>query len=575
MVTTFSIEDMRRIATEKGGLCLSELYVNQLTKLKWQCAEGHVWETLPKYIRKGTWCPTCARKSENRKKVATKLSIDDMRIVAEERGGKCISDEYIALNKKLKWKCEEGHVWEAVPSNVRNGSWCPTCARQNQFNRKVPILTIDGMKKMAEELGGKCLSETYTNSVTKLKWECEEGHIWEATPTQLRQKGTWCPTCAQRNFGKYQQYDMGFIKKLAEDRGGKCLSDVCASAYEKLSWQCEKGHIWETAPINIVNGSWCAHCAGKHKYSIEKMHEIASERGGKCLSATYKNVFTKISWECSNGHHFDSIPKHIINGHWCPNCTNYLNEERCRFILETLFDTKFIKNRTVLNGYELDGYNEALKLAFEYHGIQHYEQVDFFYSRGDMNLNDRIERDRLKEKMCVEKGIDLLVIPYTIEPEDQMNFIVNELFSKGFKFKVEPSKLTFENFYFVKKELKEIQELAEANGGKCLSDVYNNSKSKMDFICEKGHKFSKTAYNIKNGQWCRTCSYEKRGDLYRFDNSEMHKIAEENGWVCLSIEYKNARTKLQWQCAEGHIFNRTLDHVKRGNGCPICRKEKV
>ena len=81
----------------------------------------------------------------------------------------------------------------------------------------------------------------------------------------------------------------------------------------------------------------------------------------------------------------------IINGHWCPNCTTYLNEQLCRYILETLFDNKFIKDHTVLDGYELDGYSAELKLAFEYHGKQHYEEVDFFYSRGDMNLNDRIK----------------------------------------------------------------------------------------------------------------------------------------------------------------------------------------
>ncbi|WP_404429603.1 zinc-ribbon domain-containing protein [Sutcliffiella horikoshii] len=42
----------------------------------------------------------------------------------------------------------------------------------------------------------------------------------------------------------------------------------------------------------------------------------------------------------------------------------------------------------------------------------------------------------------------------------------------------------------------------------------------------------------------------------------------------MSKEYKNARTKLKWKCQQGHLFERTLGHVKEGRGCPICNKRK-
>lgn len=37
---------------------------------------------------------------------------------------------------------------------------------------------IERMRQRATQLGGRCLSETYRNAATRLKWECEHGHRW-------------------------------------------------------------------------------------------------------------------------------------------------------------------------------------------------------------------------------------------------------------------------------------------------------------------------------------------------------------------------------------------------------------
>lgn len=435
-------------------------------------------------------------------------------------------------------------------------------------------LSIDDMRQSAAERGGVCLSKEYVNQLTKLTWKCSDGHIWETLPKHIR-KGAWCPICARKseNRKKHENVSIDDMKRIAKEHDGLCLSNTYINQTTKLRNQCIKGHVFESTPAAILRGQWCPFCAGKHLNSIEKMQDIAKDRGGKCISTTYKSVFTKLLWQCANGHQFYALPKHVMNDHWCPNCTTYLNEQRCRYILETLFDSKFIKNRSILNGYELDGYNENLNLAFEYHGKQHFEHVEFFYSRGGMDINGRIERDRLKEIHCAELDIELLVIPYTIDPNDHVQFIAKELTKKGFQFKVNPSEITFDNYYPTKTELMEIQDIALLKGGNCLAPVYINIDSKMDFICKNGHKFSTTPWRIKKGNWCRKCFYlERAGASQRLDANEMYIVAEQKGWKCLSLEYKNARTKLSWQCTEGHIFERTLAYVKVGGGCPTCNK---
>ena len=60
-------------------------------------------------------------------------------------------------------------------------------------------------------------------------------------------------------------------------------------------------------------------------------------------------------------------------------------------------------------------------LAIEYNGIQHYEYVEFFHRGNEGNLVRQQERDKLKEELCHQNGIYLIVVPYTVK--DQGEFI--------------------------------------------------------------------------------------------------------------------------------------------------------
>jgi hypothetical protein len=44
-----------------------------------------------------------------------KFTIKDMQGIAEARGGKCLSTEYVNSNTHLEWECSEGHHWETTP----------------------------------------------------------------------------------------------------------------------------------------------------------------------------------------------------------------------------------------------------------------------------------------------------------------------------------------------------------------------------------------------------------------------------------------------------------------------------
>jgi hypothetical protein len=125
------IKDMQNLAESRGGKCLSEIYVNAHTHLKWTCQYGHGWKATPNNIRGGKWCPTCGIESRAQKQ---RSGIDEMKFIANARGGECLSKKYINTATKLKWMCSKGHVWEAMPDGVKRGTWCPVCNTSKSEN---------------------------------------------------------------------------------------------------------------------------------------------------------------------------------------------------------------------------------------------------------------------------------------------------------------------------------------------------------------------------------------------------------------------------------------------------------
>jgi thiol-disulfide isomerase/thioredoxin len=125
MATKLTIEDMIDIAKKKGGKCLSKKYINIHTLLKWQCKQGHEWMSSPAHIKYTSWCPYCAG--------LVKKTIEEMYELAKNKGGQCLSKEYINSKSNLKWRCKEGHEWFARFDSIRLSQWCPKCARQRMI----------------------------------------------------------------------------------------------------------------------------------------------------------------------------------------------------------------------------------------------------------------------------------------------------------------------------------------------------------------------------------------------------------------------------------------------------------
>jgi hypothetical protein len=115
-------------------------------------------------------------------------------------------------------------------------------------------------------------------------------------------------------------------------------------------------------------------------------------------------------------------------------------EAECRRVLEKIFNRpfkstrpNFLRNPVTGGNYnlELDCYNDLLKLAVEYNGVQHYKYNSYFHKNKEAFRN-QCYRDELKRRMCKDNRVNLIEVPYTVPITDIENFLIKKLKYLGY-----------------------------------------------------------------------------------------------------------------------------------------------
>lgn len=104
--------------------------------------------------------------------------------------------------------------------------------------------------------------------------------------------------------------------------------------------------------------------------------------------------------------------------------------------------------------------------------------------------------------------------------------------------------------------IEDMHLLASSRGGKCLSKKYVNSQNKLEWECSEGHRWEAVPAKVRCGQWCRKCSGNAKKNI-----EQMCELAAKYSGKCISKEYVNNMTTLEWVCKKGHFFTASYSGV--------------
>lgn len=269
------------------------------TEVVWKCKKGHTWKAVigaRTHNRNG--CPYCSAllvSSENSLQTWCLNNGEYGRQLINEWTGIDKNNKPISMNnvtrassRKVKWKCSKGHVWAAaVCSRTSNKTGCPYCFKDasDENNLKVWCLSkgLFGHQLLEEWTGLDENNKTIHadniaySSKKKVKWECNQGHIWTSTVANRTIHKTGCPYCSGRKTsnmnslktwcnknGEWGQHLIREWTGLDENNQPISMDSVSYGTKKKVKWKCSQGHEWIASIRNRTTGkSGCPYCSGR------------------------------------------------------------------------------------------------------------------------------------------------------------------------------------------------------------------------------------------------------------------------------------------------------------------------
>lgn len=393
--------------------------------------------------------------------------------------------------------------------------WCPKCA-------KIQKLEIKEFIRIARQRGGKLLSTEYINSATPLLWRCAQGHSWWAEPGRVKDSkygfGTWCRVCAYlaQRGRRHPEVTLEDMQEIARQRGGECVSEFYVNANTKMKWRCARGHEW-MANRTIIKRSWCPECAKKLEF--EQVEATAVDHGGKLLSPRSKfvNGASIVRWQCAAGHRWKDTVLRVRQGAWCPRCKteSYWNirdmQEIARKHGGICLSKRYVHFEKPLRWRCAEGHLFKLTprdAAVRRKNYEHWCPVCRPRYKYTLEYLQGIARERDGECLSRKTGSTKTPLRWRCarghiwwaRPRD-----INKGCWCG-KCSLDRSRLG----------LDQMQELARAHGGECISKQYVNSKTALRWRCARRHVFLRTPNLVKTRgvqtpeQWCPVCLKEAR-----------------------------------------------------------------
>lgn len=183
------------------GLTPMDVLPNSGKKVWWKCSEEHEWKARIADRNKGRGCPYCSGKRliKGHNDLQTINSSVAKEWNYEKNNGIHPDDVMPNSEKKMWWKCSNGHEWLASINNRNKGNGCPYCSGRRVLKGYNDLQTINPSLAIEwnYEKNGELKPESFTaNSNESVWWKCGKGHEWKARIAH-RNKGSGCPECAK------------------------------------------------------------------------------------------------------------------------------------------------------------------------------------------------------------------------------------------------------------------------------------------------------------------------------------------------------------------------------------------
>ena len=332
--------------TRNGALTPADVLPTANRRVWWQCPAGHEWlAEVRDRTAGGTGCPRCPR---DKPTISLLAGYPDLAGQWDTTANGELTDAVTSgSNRRVGWRCEQGHRWAARVQSRTRGQGCPYCAGK----RATPETSVAArypelMGEWAADLNGDLDPATVPpGSSRRVWWRCstDPTHRWQAPVDTRASRATGCPFCAGTRVTAQTSLAAACPAVAADwdpDRNGtRTPATVAAHSKAVALWRCPAGHRWQgQIGGRTSHNSPCPYCAGRRATPATSLAaadpalaaEWDPDRNGDLTAAAVRPSSNKHAWwRCPAGHSWKAEIKQRFRQHTgCPACASSRNHGR-------------------------------------------------------------------------------------------------------------------------------------------------------------------------------------------------------------------------------------------------------
>ena len=307
-------------------------------KVWWKGTCGHEWQASVKARSNGEKCPICsgARVIAGINDLAT---LEPLLVKQWSKKNKIKPTEVsIGSHKKVIWRCEKGHEWEAaVKSRTINKTGCPYCSHNKVlagFNDLATLLP-DIAAEWSDRNYPLLPTQVTVFANRKAWWKCKDcGREWN-TLISTRSGGSKCPYCSGyiflKGFNDLQTTHPEIASEWSEKNLPLKPDEVNAKSRKNVWWRCGKcGNEWKSVINARVKGTVCPVCAEREVLAgyndlattdNQLLSEWDYEQNKLKPTEVSRTSAKRAWWKCRHGHSWSmKINERTILNKGCRIC---------------------------------------------------------------------------------------------------------------------------------------------------------------------------------------------------------------------------------------------------------------
>ena len=457
-------------------------------------------------------------------------------------------------NKKVWWKCKNGHEWEAKPADRSRGNGCPFCSNKKVLPGYNDLATLNPqlLDEWNYDKNHLNPANIVAGSSIKVWWKCKKGHEWRCSPSsRIRPNGSIniCPVCSrvmrvsfsekvlfyyiQHAFpDAVENYRPEWLNKKELDiyiPSKRLGIEYDGARFHKSKRDIKKDKICEEQGITLIHirekGAERIGPSSSIVFTLPENHQKSGEHLVPGLHFLERQLGIDLDIDLSRD--YDEIRSLVVS----------FDSEKCiaRTHPEVLSEWDYEKNDKVGNTPENVTAGAGIDVWWKCEKGHSYKA----------SITDKTRSNPTGCPICASHR----VLPG-----------FNDLATKA-------PQLAKEWDY-------------EKNSDLTPQDILASSGKKFWWKCEKGHSYQATPNNrICSHTGCPYCSSHKLLPGFNDLETKNPRLAsewnhEKNSGLTPRDVMSGSGRKVWWKCEKGHEWQAVILSRNRGNGCPICAKEK-